>query len=139
MAEKEKKTTKKEWYAELRNLVEASEHDRKNEMIEFIDNQVAQLDAKIAKAQEKAAEKKAEGDELRETVYAVLNCEYQTIEDITAQVNVDGVTKAKVTSRLSQLVKCGRAEKDMVKTEEGRKVTAYRVATATAPENTVTA
>lgn len=135
----EKKTTKKEWYAELRSLVETSDHEKKNEMIEFIDNQVAQLNAKIERAQEKAAEKKAEGDELREAVYAVLNSEYQTIENITAQVEGSEVTKAKVTSRLSQLVKSGRAEKDMVKTSDNRKVTAYRVATATVTEGAVTA
>ena len=38
------------------------------------------------------------------------------------------ITKAKVTARLTQLVKAEVATKDTVKTEDGRKVTAYKLA-----------
>lgn len=124
----EKKTTKKEWYAELRSLVEALDHEKKDEMIEFINNQVAQLDAKIAKAQEKAAEKKAEGDELREAVYAVLNSELQGADQILSQIEGNGITRAKIVSRLSQLVRDGRAVKSIIKSEDNRKITAYKLA-----------
>lgn len=140
-----KKVTKKEWYAEIKKIVEAAEGvESKDEVIAFIDKQVQLLDAKAAKAQENAAKKKAEGDELREAVYAVLTTELQNIDQITAQIEGEDVTKAKVTARLTQLVKAEMAVKDSVKTEDGRKVTAYKLAEAAeeveaeAPVNTAT-
>lgn len=122
-----KKVTKKEWYAEIRKIVEAAEVENKEGALEFIDNQVKLLEAKAAKAQENAAKKKADGDALREAVYKVLTTELQTIDQITEQVDGEDVTKAKVTARLTQLVKAEMAVKDTVKTEDGRKVTAYKV------------
>lgn len=126
-----KKVTKKEWYAEIRKIVEAADVENKDGALEFIDNQVKLLEAKAAKAQENAAKKKADGDALREAVYTVLTTELQTIDQITEQVDGEDVTKAKVTARLTQLVKAEMAVKDTVKTEDGRKVTAYKVVEAT--------
>lgn len=125
-----KKVTKKEWYAEIRKVVEAADVENKDGALEFIDNQVKLLEAKAAKAQENAAKKKADGDNLREAVYNVLTTELQTIDQITEQVVIEGedITRNKVTARLTQLVKAGMAVKDTVKTDDGRKVTAYKVA-----------
>lgn len=125
-----KKVTKKEWYAEIRKVVEAADVENKDGALEFIDNQVKLLEAKAAKAQENAAKKKANGDNLREAVYNVLTTELQTIDQITEQVVIEGedITRNKVTARLTQLVKAGMAVKDTVKTDDGRKVTAYKVA-----------
>lgn len=122
-----KKVTKKEWYAEIRKVVEAADVENKDGALEFIDNQVKLLEAK---AQENAAKKKADGDNLREAVYNVLTTELQTIDQITEQVVIEGedITRNKVTARLTQLVKAGMAVKDTVKTDDGRKVTAYKVA-----------
>lgn len=122
-----KKVTKKEWYAEIKKIVEAAETENKDAIVEFIDNQVKLLESKAAKAQENAAKKKADGDALRETVYSVLTDEFQTIDQVTAQVDGEDVTKAKVTARLTQLVKAEMAVKDTVKTDDGRKVTAYKL------------
>lgn len=135
-----KKVTKKEWYAEIRKIVEMSDVENKDGALEFIDNQVKLLEAKAAKAQENAAKKKADGDALRESVFAVLTTELQTIDQITEQVEGEDVTKAKVTARLTQLVKAEMAVKDTVKTEDGRKVTAYKVVEVAeeTPENTAT-
>lgn len=130
-----KKVTKKEWYAEIRKIVEAADVENKDGALEFIDNQVKLLEAKAAKAQENAAKKKADGDALREAVNAVLTTELQTIDQITEQVEGEDVTKAKVTARLTQLVKAEIAVKDTVKTEDGRKVTAYKVAPAVVEED----
>lgn len=125
-----KKVTKKEWYAEIRKIVEASDSENKAGALEFIDNQVKLLEAKAAKAQENAAKKKADGDALREVVYGVLTTELQTIDQITEQVVFEGedITRNKITARLTQLVKADMAVKDTVKTDDGRKVTAYKVA-----------
>lgn len=121
------KVTKKDWYAQIKAIVEASESDQKDEITAFIDHEVELLDAKAAKAAARAASKKAEGDELRAAVQAVLTDELQSIDTITAQIEGEDITKAKVTARLTQLVKSGAATKDMVKTEDGRKVTAYKL------------
>ena len=122
------KMTKAMWFEEIKAVVEASDYERKDEAVEFIDKQLELIASKAEKARERAAKTKAEGDELREAVRAVLTDEFQTIDDIVAQVAEEGVTKAKVTARLTQLVKAGVAAKDMVKTEDSRKVTAYKLA-----------
>lgn len=124
----EVKVTKKDWYAQIRAVVEASDNEQKEGILGFIDHEVELLEAKAAKAAERAASKKADGDELRNAVQAVLTDELQTIDAITAQIEGEDITKAKVTARLTQLVKAGVATKDMVKTEDSRKVTAYKLA-----------
>ena len=124
----EVKVTKKDWYAQIRAVVEASDNEQKEGILGFIDHEVELLEAKAAKAAERAASKKADGDELRNAVQAVLTDELQTIDAITAQIEGEDITKAKVTARLTQLVKAGVATKDMVKTEDSKKVTAYKLA-----------
>lgn len=137
----EKKLTKKDFYAAIRGMVEGIEmvgDIPAEEVLAFIDKTVEQIDAKAARAKEKAAEKKTEGDELRAAVEAILTDELQTIDAIAAQVEGEDVTKSKVTARLTQLVKADIARKEQVKDESGRKVMAYALKGATAPvEETV--
>ena len=121
-----KKVTKKEYYVMLKEVVENSNSENKDELVEFIEKQITLLDNKAAKAKERAAEKRAEGDEWRALVEATLTDEYQTIADITEQIDNEDVTKAKVTARLTQLVKDGLAVKEEAKTEDGKKVMVYR-------------
>lgn len=127
----EKKLTKKEMFAAIRGMVENVEavgDIPADEVLAFIDKQVEQIDKKAAKAKEKAAEKKVEGDTLRDAVAAILTDEYQTIDAITAQVDIEDVTKSKVTARLTQLVAAEIAEKAQVKeADTNRKVMAYRI------------
>lgn len=130
----EVKVTKKDWYAQIRAVVEASDNEQKEGILGFIDHEVELLEAKAAKAEERAASKKADGDKLRNAVQAVLTDELQTIDAITAQIEGEDITKAKVTARLTQLVKAGIATKDMVKTEDSRKVTAYKLGSSDVEE-----
>lgn len=123
-----KKVTKKENYEMLMEIVENSNSEMKAELVDFITKQIESIDAKAAKAKEKAAEKRAEGDELRAAVKAVLTEELQTAETILAQIEGEELTKAKIVARLTQLVKNGEASKEEVKTEEGKKVMAYKLA-----------
>lgn len=98
------------------------------DICEYANKTIDQLAAKASKAKAKAAEKKAEGDALRETVESVLTDELQTIDQVTAAVNEvvdDEVTRAKVQARLSQLVKVKIARKEQVTTEDKRKIMAY--------------
>lgn len=123
----EKKLTKKDFYAMLTEIVEATEVEMKEDLLAFIDKEVSLIDAKAEKAKARAAEKKAEGDALRDAVQAVLTKEYQTINDIASQVEGEEITKAKITARLTSLVKNGLAEKADVKTEDGKTVKAYKL------------
>ena len=90
-----------------------------NDVVEFAEKTIAQLDAKAVKAKEKAAEKKV-ADPLRDAVAEALTDAPQTVDEITAKVEGEDVTKAKVVARLTALVKAGVAGKAETKIE-GRK------------------
>lgn len=124
----EKRLTKKDLYGMVKDIVVDSDCEDKDALIEFIDKQVEILDNKAVKAKERAAEKRAAGDELRGTIKGLLTSDFQTADEITSAIDDEDVTKAKVIARLGQLVKNGEAEKTDVKTESGRTVKAYRLA-----------
>ena len=121
------KKTKAMQFAEIKEVIAALEVEGRDEMVAFLDEQIASLAAKAEKAKERAAAKQAKGDELRAVVKSVLTDEVQTIDAIVEQIEGEDVSKAKVTARLSQLVKAGEAVKEMVSVE-GRKLTAYKLA-----------
>ena len=114
--------TNKEMYEQIKGKLTDAEE------IAFIDTQIAALDRKAAKAKERAAERKAAGDELRETIYGVLTAEPQTIAQIIAATGVEDLTPAKVSSRLGQLVSLEKVAKEKVKLESGDERMAYRLA-----------
>lgn len=91
---------------------------------DYIAKTIDQLNAKNEKAKERAAEKKADGDELRAKIEALLTDEFQTGDEITAALNDPEITKAKVTARLTQLVKAEKAFKTTIKVDN-RKIVAY--------------
>ena len=91
----------------------------------YVDVTLKQLAAKAEKAKETAAKKRAEGDELREAVFAVLTDEFQTTADVFEQIEGEDLTSAKVNARLTQLVKSGLAVKEQVKVGD-RKLMAYK-------------
>ena len=122
------KTTKREKFL---TIVEILTNAGETDLADCIAHEIELLDNKAAKAKAKAAEKKAENDELTDAVAAVLTDELTTIADITAKVDGgEDVTVHKVTNRLSRLVAAGVAEKEQiaVPTTDGktRKVMAYR-------------
>ena len=98
----------------------------------FAENEIALLDKKAAKAKERAATKKAEGDELTDAVRAAMSAEeFEPIADIAARIEGEDVTVAKVQYRLTQLVKNGEAEKEQItipggEGQKARKIMAYR-------------
>ena len=105
-----------------------------DDIADYAEKTIAQLDAKAVKAKETAAKKKAENDELLDAVKAVLTEDYQTGTDIFNAVDVEGATQAKVTARLTKLCKAGEAHKVDVKTEDGRKVKGYALGEAPAED-----
>ena len=136
--EKTVKITKKDFYGALIELVEGMEtvgaYDAKD-VKEFLEKQVAQIDAKAAKAKERAAKAKAEGDELTKAVEAVITAEFQTADAITEQVDFEDVTKSKVVARLTKLVAAEKVVKEQIKTEDGRKIMAYKLANGDVAED----
>ena len=123
----EKKITKRDYYEMLKEIVLNANVEGTTELVEFIDKQVSLIDSKAEKAKVRNAEKKANGDELREVVQNVLTDEFQTIDAIVSQIEGEEITKAKITARLTSLVKNGIAEKTDVKDDEGRKLKAYKL------------
>ena len=101
----------------------------------FCDKEIASLDAKAAKAKERAAAKKAEADVLMGQVEAALTDEFQTIADVAAAVATvnEDATTSKVQYRLGKLVESGVATKEQItipatETTKARKVMAYKLA-----------
>lgn len=135
-----KKITKKEQYNVLLGLIDYAEEAGAaidgdvtyDGLREFVNHEIELLDSKAAAAQKRAAAKKEEGDALREEVYNTLSdTEYMTIDQIVDAIGNPDVTRNMVTSRLTQLGKQDRIEKDQISAGGGegaktRKVSAYR-------------
>ena len=120
------KITKVDMFNAIADFIANTDWERKDEAIESIEKQIDQLKANAETAKSRAEEKKIEGDELREAVANALTNEPQTIDAITTTVAESfDVTKAKVTARLTQLVKLGEATKEQVKID-GRKIMVYK-------------
>lgn len=129
------KITKREMFEAIKETFETGscKYDAATVMA-FCDKEIASLDAKAAKAKERAAAKKAEADVLMGQVEDALTGEYQVIADIAAAVatvNPDA-TVSKTTYRLTKLVEAGVAEKTQITIPGGdgvkaRKVQAYRL------------
>ena len=132
------KITKREMFEAIKETFETGECKYDADTVKaFCDKEIAALDAKAAKAKERAAAKKAEADVLMKTVEDALTDEYRTIAEIAADVaEVDPeASTAKVTYRLTKLVESGVAEKEQItipatETSKSRKVQGYRLATA---------
>ena len=101
------------------------------DVVAYAEVTLAQLAAKAAKAKEKAAEKKATGDVLKGKILAVMNSmepdRFATADEILEAVNDEDATKSKIVARLSQLVKEGIVVKELVKLDEGKRMS-YKLA-----------
>ena len=119
----ETKMTKKDYFNEIRKvLVENGDSD----LAAVIQHEIDLLDNKAVKNKERAAARKIAGDELRDVISNILIDDLQTVDEIVEQIEGEDVTKAKVVARLTQLVNLNEAMKEQVKTEDGKKVMAYR-------------
>lgn len=123
-----KKITKRTVYETLikvANGEDFTQYITAEDLRAFAENEIGLLDKRADRSKAKAAEKKAEGDALRDVVQSVLTDEYQTIADVAAQIEGEDITVGKVRNRLSELVRLGAAEKNQVEMEvDGKKKTA---------------
>ena len=121
------KKNRRDYFEEIKAIVAEDQ-----ELVAFVDGEIAKIDNRAAKEKEKRAEKRAQGDELQAAVKAFIQDHEGavTAQVIADEIGGEDVTKAKVTYRATQLVKAGEIFKVTVKTEDGRKAVAY---TAQAP------
>lgn len=119
----ETRMTKKDYFNEIRKvLVENGDSD----LAAVIQHEIDLLENKAVKNKERAAARKIAGDELRDVISNILIDDLQTVDEIVEQIEGEDITKAKVVARLTQLVNLNEAMKEQVKTEDGKKVMAYR-------------
>jgi len=121
--------TKREMYDVIESVFSTVAADKEGaaDILTMVAKERTALDRKNEKAKERAAEKRAAGDELRAAVKGVLGSEPMTIGEIITELGDESLTPAKITARTRQLVAAGEIEKCMVKVE-GRKLTAYTLA-----------
>ncbi len=121
--------TKREVYDVIESVFQSIDNENRDEVLDMIAKERAALDRKSERAKERAAEKRAAGDELRERVYAAIGdaTEPITINGILEAMCDSSLTPAKITARTRQLVAAGVIEKQMIKLD-GRKLTAYTLA-----------
>lgn len=136
-----KKITKREMYEAIRDLAgsgalrmqDFNEEISDAAVVEFFENEIATLDKRAQKTRERAAQKRAEGDELTDAIRSAMSTEdFEPIADIAARIEGEDVTVSKITYRLGQLVKNGEAEKTQVEIagsegQKKRKVVAYKL------------
>ena len=119
--------TKREAYEVISSVFSGIDHESKEDVLNLCEKEIAALDHKNEMAKKRAAEKRAQGDALRATIEGLLSDEPKTVNDILAELNDDSITPAKVVSRMTQLVKAEKANKETVKAD-GRKLVAYTIA-----------
>jgi hypothetical protein len=124
----EKKITKRDNFT---SIVEVLENAGRTDLADVVRHEIDLLDAKASKAKERAATKKAEADELMVLVQDALTSELTTIANITAGIEYEGISPAKVQARLNKLVANEVAVKEQISVGEGkekRKLMAYKLA-----------
>lgn len=85
---------------------------------EFAEKKIAQLDRRNASAAKRAAAKRAEGDEVTEAVFALLDGEAKTRDEVTEmynEANGSEFSVAKIGAKLNALVKAERIAKETIK------------------------
>lgn len=122
----EKKMTKKEMFGLLLELLETAEVAERDELKNFVAHEIEMIENKAEKA--KTYKRKKTADVLKEQIYTKLDVlEFRTIHDIVSDFNDADITAAKVSARLTSLVKEGVAIKEEIKIEN-RKLMGYKLA-----------
>ena len=122
----EKKMTKKEMFGLLLGLLETAEVAERDELKNFVAHEIEMIENKAEKA--KTYKRKKTADVLKEQIYTKLDIlEFRTIHDIVSDFDNADITAAKVSARLTSLVKEGVAIKEEIKIEN-RKLMGYKLA-----------
>lgn len=99
------------------------------EIIEFCNKQINQLAASYAKAKDREAKRRAEGDELTKSLMSLMSETPKTINEIVEAFDDPDVTRGKVIYRMGKLAREGKVEKiELRETNENnnrKRVSAY--------------
>jgi len=111
--------TKKEYFEKIIKILYKSDDLEKNELIYFLNNQIASVDKKAAGAKKRNEQKKKEQDDLKNKILSILETDKtKTIQDIIDILKIE-VSKQKIVSRLTQLEKENLITKEIVRTDDG--------------------
>ena len=91
---------------------------------DFIETSIAQLDKRAETAAKRSNAKKAAGDELRANIKAIITDSPKNIREIVRELDDENVASAMVVSRLTQLIKLGEAFKKDTRVD-GRSIKIY--------------
>ena len=119
--------TNREIYDVIDTVFATIDREDKNDVLAWVEKQRAALDRKNEKAKERAANKRSEGDALRGRIEGLLTETPMTINEILMSLDEDDLTPAKISSRMTQLIKAGKANKEKVKVD-GRTLMGYTIA-----------
>jgi len=138
-------TKKSRFESLLKLIVNAIDNDVEgfdfDDLTEFCEGEIQQLENKAAKAKERAAEKRAATDEIKEWVRDALTATPQTRDELLTAIQEahadndfaqNELTPNKLTSRLSALIADGVAAKETTtvgETGAKHKVTVYSLVT----------
>lgn len=116
------KMTKKEYFKELRVMVEDSSREDRIELLAFIDKEIELLSRKRTTISAKDLEKRAENEKLADEVVDVLIAEDKamTIADIKVAMGREELTSSKLAAVIKIAVADGR-----VIAEDGKKAKVY--------------
>jgi hypothetical protein len=143
MDNKTPKITKKDCFATITAVLNAAKDAgitldgdiTYDTLFDFVTHENDLLDAKAVAAQKRAAQRKVDGDALRERIYNVLSdTDFMTITDILNALDDEDISAQMATARLTQLAspEVGKVEKGSVTIPavndggKSRKVTTYR-------------
>lgn len=91
---------------------------------DFIETSITQLDKRAETAAKRSNAKKAAGDELRANIKAIITGSPKNIREIVQELDDESITSAMVVSRLTQLIKLGEAFKNDTRVD-GRTIKVY--------------
>ena len=126
------KITKRDNYKTLTQILlgeiklEELPGDEIQRLVDFLEMETGHLIKKAKKERERAAKKRAEGDELKAKVAALIGNDWITPDAILEQIDTADATRNKVIARVALLVKEGVVEKEVHKIDE-RRVVVYRL------------
>lgn len=126
------KITKRDNYKTLTQILlgeiklEKLPGDEIQRLVDFLEMETGHLIKKAMKERERAAKKRAEGDELKAKVAALIGNDWITPDAILEQIDTADATRNKVIARVALLVKEGVVEKEVHKIDE-RRVVVYRL------------
>lgn len=108
--------TKKDYFTKIIKIISNSDDIEKNELIYFLNTQIASIDKKAEGAKKRREKnKEIQKDDLKEEILNALSFEYfLNLTEIKAKLSGDP-SQQKIVSRLTQLKEEGLVERDSLK------------------------